>query len=322
MPGHNHYPNCSCGWCRGGNWGGVRSRTAYSCLPAAGTKTSWACDDFCHPTRCPRCRSLVYFVRHNGGSVWFDELGPPWPKHACFFDDLGGVRLRIRLSERVEGVRTFFGVVTETTVTEPGLSGRIVVRCSDGRVIDDEFQTTSNLTTYPGSLVVVEESEQERYVLDRIQPDANVIEVWHCPQFEQPIVYDPRRQHGLDELDSRFWLCGDRRWTNLRDFHVWRSVEAVDGLAAAKLIAEYLDQAPTPRGGSLFERLVDIARGHRPPKGIEVTVFAGTLYARVFKLPSTLNADQIAEWVRQCEKALRPRRPETQPPAAQNGDSS
>src|SRR5690606_4719403 len=27
----------------------------------------------------------VYFVRHNGGSVWLDPpLGPPWFKHACF----------------------------------------------------------------------------------------------------------------------------------------------------------------------------------------------------------------------------------------------
>jgi hypothetical protein len=26
----------------------------------------------------------VYFVRHNGGSVWFDSLGWPWEKHPCF----------------------------------------------------------------------------------------------------------------------------------------------------------------------------------------------------------------------------------------------
>jgi hypothetical protein len=26
----------------------------------------------------------VFFIRHNGGSVWVDELGWPWPKHACF----------------------------------------------------------------------------------------------------------------------------------------------------------------------------------------------------------------------------------------------
>lgn len=34
--------------------------------------------------KCRRCSEIVYFVRHNGGTVWFDELGPPWPKHPCF----------------------------------------------------------------------------------------------------------------------------------------------------------------------------------------------------------------------------------------------
>lgn len=35
-------------------------------------------------TTCPKCHSAVYFVRHNGGSAWFDGLGPPWDKHPCF----------------------------------------------------------------------------------------------------------------------------------------------------------------------------------------------------------------------------------------------
>jgi hypothetical protein len=39
-------------------------------------------------TTCPKCRERVYFVRHNGGSVWFDQLGEPWWKHACFGGDL------------------------------------------------------------------------------------------------------------------------------------------------------------------------------------------------------------------------------------------
>jgi hypothetical protein len=47
----------------------------------------------CRRTRCPECRSLVWFVRHNGGSVWLEELGHPWPKHPCFDDaDTGGMR--------------------------------------------------------------------------------------------------------------------------------------------------------------------------------------------------------------------------------------
>ncbi len=38
----------------------------------------------CWPARCPVCRESVFFIRHNGGSVWIDHpLGPPWYKHQC-----------------------------------------------------------------------------------------------------------------------------------------------------------------------------------------------------------------------------------------------
>lgn len=38
-------------------------------------------------TRCKKCSQMVWLVRHNGGSVWVDELGWPWPKHPCFERD-------------------------------------------------------------------------------------------------------------------------------------------------------------------------------------------------------------------------------------------
>jgi hypothetical protein len=42
---------------------------------------------------CPECKAAVYFIRPaNGGAVWFDDLGPPWPKHACM--DSGPQRAR------------------------------------------------------------------------------------------------------------------------------------------------------------------------------------------------------------------------------------
>ena len=41
-------------------------------------------EDICHPTTCPECGDSVFFVRHSGGCVWFDDLGQPWPKHRCF----------------------------------------------------------------------------------------------------------------------------------------------------------------------------------------------------------------------------------------------
>lgn len=43
--------------------------------------------DLTHKTNCPKCNEKVYFIRHNGGSVWVDSLGWPWPKHQCFAND-------------------------------------------------------------------------------------------------------------------------------------------------------------------------------------------------------------------------------------------
>jgi hypothetical protein len=37
---------------------------------------------------CPVCGAIVFFYQnHHGSRVWFDELGPPWPKHSCFYEE-------------------------------------------------------------------------------------------------------------------------------------------------------------------------------------------------------------------------------------------
>ena len=90
---YNHPPGCNCGW--GGQWytsgfrnygGGLRNDTFRS--TAAG-------EDFefpyvTYPTytipnaRCPLCPARVFFYQSpHGGRVFFDRLGPPWPKHSC-----------------------------------------------------------------------------------------------------------------------------------------------------------------------------------------------------------------------------------------------
>ncbi|MGB0851431.1 MAG: hypothetical protein ACPGTP_09290, partial [Bacteroidia bacterium] len=34
--------------------------------------------------KCPVCNASVYYYEsEHGGKVFFDELGPPWPKHPC-----------------------------------------------------------------------------------------------------------------------------------------------------------------------------------------------------------------------------------------------
>lgn len=46
-------------------------------------------DSECRLTHCPECGAEVYFIQHNGGSVWIDPpLGWPWYKHPCMDDNL------------------------------------------------------------------------------------------------------------------------------------------------------------------------------------------------------------------------------------------
>ena len=89
---HNHPPSCNCGW--GGVWYGSSpdnaswlfakgpparrigaQRTSRQVFPEGGTVPN---------SRCPVCNASVYYYESPyGGKVFFDELGPPWPKHPC-----------------------------------------------------------------------------------------------------------------------------------------------------------------------------------------------------------------------------------------------
>lgn len=65
------------GWCQGDSG-------ASQCTRVEVTPSERRFEDVCHTTTCPQCGQSVFYLTHNGGSVWVDELGWPWPKHACF----------------------------------------------------------------------------------------------------------------------------------------------------------------------------------------------------------------------------------------------
>jgi hypothetical protein len=74
--GNGHPPDCNCGW--GGVFYGADG-VSYSLQhwqrPESHTNPN---------TKCRHCGQGVYFYRSpDGGSVFFDELGSPWPKHQC-----------------------------------------------------------------------------------------------------------------------------------------------------------------------------------------------------------------------------------------------
>ena len=94
MTGFNHYADCDCGWCV--NYGGRSSRAhrarlvedmhqrdALNVLKRNSARYISGC--YVNPNaKCPVCGDAVYFYANEHGSrVFFDDLGPPWPKHPC-----------------------------------------------------------------------------------------------------------------------------------------------------------------------------------------------------------------------------------------------
>lgn len=91
--------------------------------------------NYCRPTKCPKCNLKVFFIRHNGGSVWMDSLGYPWPKHACFDKskyrniDKGYKDIDILLSTVDKDDILYLGLIIEIDVNE--FDTKIIIRCDD-----------------------------------------------------------------------------------------------------------------------------------------------------------------------------------------------
>src|SRR5438552_45898 len=79
----NHPADCTCGWGGEGHLGGNHSFRSYnnkSVHHLTGEYHTYINAN----AKCPVCKAPVYFYQSpNGGRVFFDELGPPWPKHPC-----------------------------------------------------------------------------------------------------------------------------------------------------------------------------------------------------------------------------------------------
>jgi hypothetical protein len=141
----NHSADCECGF--GGD------TAVYRVAIPSPHYWTYRDDDYTRPTSCPICGAQVYFVRHNGGSAWFDDLGVPWPKHACFYDEAGTATTHTLFADK--GADSV-GVVIETNGADFAPTGQITVRFLDGRVISETFQTGHLiLSTLPGRLVSV-----------------------------------------------------------------------------------------------------------------------------------------------------------------------
>lgn len=87
----NHPPGCTCGWGGVGHLG-RRGPGESASSPSPSQSYFWwvppihpAYESYVNPNAsCPVCGAPVFFYQSPyGGRVFFDELGPPWPKHPC-----------------------------------------------------------------------------------------------------------------------------------------------------------------------------------------------------------------------------------------------
>ena len=95
----NHPRGCTCGW-GGDGHSGVATGNPYSSQEAWDKRIYRASESPSYGTAesytdanalCPVCGAEVFFYRSPfNGRVFFDAMGPPWPKHPCTDSSAGG----------------------------------------------------------------------------------------------------------------------------------------------------------------------------------------------------------------------------------------
>lgn len=139
---------------------------------------SWDTRGLRRPSPCEYCGEPVYFIRHNGGSVWLSKLGWPWPKHPCYYK----ARSRGRGSFWQECSKYFSRRLTRRSETPDVLLGVVVRRVTWGdasrryQMIGIQFENwkgacysiTSTVRVLCGAIVFLfsPKAERELYLSD------------------------------------------------------------------------------------------------------------------------------------------------------------
>lgn len=137
----NHPSWCRCGfggegYLGGGNHFGTSDLFSYR------TSHRWQNgDNFCRPAKCPMCGGKCYFIRHNGGSVWIEKLGWPWPKHPCFenqFREDASLQLLLKLPPTDE--MPVPGIILQASLDKTKTLVHLEVQCEAGETVSIEFK--------------------------------------------------------------------------------------------------------------------------------------------------------------------------------------
>jgi hypothetical protein len=194
---HNHPPGCTCGFGGDGHLGSGDWQWSFQ-HSIGGTPAHWIHDDarffdcgsWLEPSPCPRCGALVFFVRHNGGSMYFDELGWPWPKHACFDED--------EVAEWVAATRAQndqLAVVRRVLPRDDG-KARLQLRRLGGSDTEAEYVHVPHASSWAGRVVLVRPIDGGGHTLLAAPLPRTVAEAWdtvatklcECPGCDRRVV--------------------------------------------------------------------------------------------------------------------------------------
>lgn len=240
---YQHPPGCRCGWGGDGHLGRSLGSFATSKLGCLSWPDRYL--DICHPTTCPKCGASVFFVRHNGGSVWFDELGHPWPKHACFDEKWDEGRYGFELRRMLTSPDQFFGIIIEAERTHPGELVRVTVRRNDDSIINVELNTSKDLWSLLGSLVVVVRDGKDETSIEFVDPLKHSSSMtneergkWLSNAIFSDIDKVIDKVLGREPKKFKYWrIIENENSRVVKEFEFWRQEEAEK--LEADLQAEY-----------------------------------------------------------------------------------
>lgn len=229
----------------------------------------------CFQTKCPKCRRAVYFIRHNGGSVWIDPpLGPPWYKHPCMDDAYVATKRRRSpvvsasiLSKFEEYDGLIIGVVREAEASA-------LKRCSMIHIEAGENQTIvllmkNNAGFLVGHLVIfdprgktVSWAESDNYtfqVIARLEPrpfqPSSLARVVECPECLRKVTVGEISDH----LKQQHWFPQAAAWEKLPD-----QPQSPQGRRPNEYAAVPERICPKPlRWKDLFDELSEYSETHR-----------------------------------------------------------
>lgn len=190
-----------------GSWGTASGTPANT--PAARPPGEWPDRNCTGRTICPECEEPVYFIRHNGGSVWLDDLGWPWPKHPCFDKPETATRRFSTWTPKAAVLRSpklgiIIGIKSDPHFAEP----RLQIRLADGAAVSLILRWTPSDSSLLGALVML--SEEDGLLLhpehgempfhsfaSQISPDAK----------QAPTTTDQRISAAIDSVASKAWAA-------------------------------------------------------------------------------------------------------------------